>query len=102
MPRRRRTSGLSGDAGHRTWLFDVGGRIRARRVSHLHAVGARAFLAYLGARALRDAVRNESTTKVTKNTKEIEQGLFTNLLNPKVAAFYVTFLPQFVVRDRPC
>ena len=59
-----------------------------------------AYLVYLGARAMRDAVRHGSTTKVTKNTKEIGW-LFTNLLNPKVAVFYVTFLPQFVAPDRP-
>jgi len=65
-----------------------------------------AYLVYLGARALRDAVRRPSTTKVTgttatKTSSAFAQGLLTNLTNPKVAVFYVTFLPQFVVPDRP-
>jgi RhtB (resistance to homoserine/threonine) family protein len=78
-----------------------------------------AYLVYLGLRALRDALGNQSTTKITKNANEINssspsdlrgfvsdwrsfgEGLLTNLLNPKVAVFYATFLPQFVVPDRP-
>jgi RhtB (resistance to homoserine/threonine) family protein len=78
-----------------------------------------AYLIYLGARALWPAVRGESSTTRAKDTKEesslrssmlrgygpewvaFGQGLFTNLLNPKVAVFYLTFLPQFVQPDRP-
>jgi RhtB (resistance to homoserine/threonine) family protein len=78
-----------------------------------------AYLLYLGARAVSAAIRDESTTKPMKHTKEVNssrpsslrgyrpewmafaQGLFTNLLNPKVAVFYLTFLPQFVAPDRP-
>jgi threonine/homoserine/homoserine lactone efflux protein len=82
-----------------------------------------AYLVYLGARALRDAVvrRGRSSGRPREGGPEgpplrpgasnlrgshgqwkaFGQGLFTNLLNPKVAVFYVTFLPQFVVPDRP-
>jgi RhtB (resistance to homoserine/threonine) family protein len=77
------------------------------------------YLLYLGARAMSAAIRGESTMKPAEDTKEVDssrpsslrghrpewmafaQGLFTNLLNPKVAVFYLTFLPQFVAPDRP-
>jgi len=67
-----------------------------------------AYLVYLGVRALADAIRAHSTAKATKiakttnqnNSSCFAQGLLTNLLNPKVAVFYLTFLPQFVAADR--
>jgi RhtB (resistance to homoserine/threonine) family protein len=66
-----------------------------------------AYLVYLGARALREAIRGQATaaTTQTRNVRAranaFAQGLATNLTNPKVAVFYVTFLPQFVAPDRP-
>jgi threonine/homoserine/homoserine lactone efflux protein len=79
-----------------------------------------AYLVYLGVLALRDAVRREGRPE-GRPLRPIEgmapglpgdmrrgpsrsaaflQGLLTNLLNPKVAVFYLTFLPQFVAADR--
>lgn len=67
-------------------------------------IGA-AYLIYLGARGLFDAF----FAKTAKNSGEapslprdasgfanFRTGLLTNILNPKVAVFYLTFLPQFV------
>ena len=77
-----------------------------------------AYLVYLGVRALRDAIdrRGRHSGRPREGGPEgpplrslravgsshvcFVQGLFTNLLNPKVAVFYVTFLPQFVAPDR--
>jgi RhtB (resistance to homoserine/threonine) family protein len=59
-----------------------------------------AYLVYLGVRALTSTTKGAKDATVTKKTNPFAQGLFTNLLNPKVAVFYVTFLPQFVAPDR--
>jgi len=58
-----------------------------------------AYLAYLGLRSLRDSFRAavvaESAPRRRLATPYV-QGLLNNLLNPKVAIFYLTFLPQFI------
>jgi RhtB (resistance to homoserine/threonine) family protein len=65
-----------------------------------------AYLVYLGGLALHAAVRAQSRVEVAtaatsaKAVNAFAQGLLTNLTNPKVAVFYVTFLPQFIVPDR--
>ena len=72
-----------------------------------------AYLLYLGARAFGGALRRsggpegpplrpipENERRGPSRSAAFLQGLLTNLLNPKVAVFYVTFLPQFVAADR--
>jgi threonine/homoserine/homoserine lactone efflux protein len=58
-----------------------------------------AYLVYLGIRALSDrsALRSQGLTKERSSMKRIFwQGALTNLLNPKVALFFLAFLPQFI------
>jgi RhtB (resistance to homoserine/threonine) family protein len=70
-----------------------------------------AYLFYLGVRALMRAwkapapvyleqAQKRSAKQVTWRTSYFE-GLFTNLLNPKVALFYLTFFPQFIAPGDP-
>ena len=72
-----------------------------------------AYLLYLGARAIGGALRRsggpegpplrpipENERRGPSRSAAFLQGLLTNLLNPKVAVFYLTFLPQFVAADR--
>ncbi len=60
-------------------------------------VGA-AYLAYLGVQALRSSFRHDAAPAAAprRGTTPFLQGLLTNVLNPKVAVFYLTFLPQFM------
>jgi len=54
-----------------------------------------AYLIYLGVRMLRDrAVRDEIAARSTQNP--FKQGIWTEVLNPKTALFFLAFLPQFV------
>jgi threonine/homoserine/homoserine lactone efflux protein len=60
-------------------------------------VGA-AYLCYLGAGLLRSAGRGAGLASVVDagDAAIFRQGVITNVLNPKVAMFFLAFLPQFV------
>src|SRR5262249_50642636 len=77
-----------------------------------------AYLIYIGGRSLWSASRNREgfaagEGRLAARPGEIQhvasslklrsfsEGLFTNLLNPKVAIFYLTFLPQFIAPGEP-
>jgi len=60
------------------------------------------YLFYLGLRALRRSIRGTEAIGAANPEGDrgvFWQGLFTNLLNPKVFIFLVAFLPQFVDPD---
>jgi RhtB (resistance to homoserine/threonine) family protein len=63
----------------------------------LRLVGA-AYLLWLGVRTWREA---GATPDDGPSGAWFRTGLLTNLLNPKVAVFYVSFLPQFVPEGTP-
>jgi len=60
-------------------------------------VGA-AYLLYLGIRTLlsKQSFQVEASTARASGARMYAQGMLTNVLNPKVALFFVAFLPQFV------
>lgn len=57
-----------------------------------------AYLIWVGLRMLlaRASVRTPTATRGQGVATAFRQGLLTNVLNPKVALFYLAFLPQFV------
>ena len=68
-------------------------------------IGA-AYLVWLGVQSMRDAGRPATASNETSNARTSAlgpflQGFLTNVLNPKVAIFYLTFLPQFIGPDEP-
>jgi threonine/homoserine/homoserine lactone efflux protein len=63
----------------------------------LRLVGA-AYLIFLGAQAIRSTFGRRSEEPAPRRAgSPFRQGLVTNLLNPKIAVFYTTVLPQFIV-----
>jgi threonine/homoserine/homoserine lactone efflux protein len=63
-----------------------------------------AYLVYIGISLLRSPIAPEAMSKnlapMSPGTVFV-QGFFTNVLNPKVALFFIAFLPQFVEPDAP-
>ena len=56
------------------------------------------YLIYLGVQALRAKAHEASTEQTTSATpwQAFHKAVFTGILNPKVAIFFLAFLPQFV------
>jgi len=84
--------GISAIIAKSTTAFDV-----------IKYVGA-AYLVYLGVKSLLN--KNQKSFAVDRNLKPVSyrnifwQGVLTNVLNPKVALFFLAFLPQFInIRD---
>ena len=64
------------------------------------------YLLWLGVQMLRSAIRSRRTPVVDglvavprRRSAYLRQGFLSNALNPKVALFFVTFLPQFLSAD---
>lgn len=69
----------------------------------LKTIGA-AYLVWMGIQSIRDASRPAVTVASAPDRSMLGpflQGFLTNLLNPKVAIFYLTFLPQFISPGEP-
>lgn len=84
--------GLSAILMKSAWLFTV--------IKYVGAI----YLIYLGIKTLIALTKRKAPTvdaiADTKQSSTFLQGLLTNLLNPKVAVFFLTFLPQFVTTTK--
>ena len=60
-----------------------------------------AYLIYIGVRALlvKDTLPGEADATPDGRWSAFRQGVLTNLLNPKVALFFLALLPQFIAAD---
>jgi threonine/homoserine/homoserine lactone efflux protein len=107
-PRRAALAGLGIVIGCFCWAgavaMGLGALLAASQFAYtvLRIVGA-AYLVWLGYQMLRHP-RRAVTMGVTDSgglRASFARGLLTNLLNPKVGIFYVSFLPQFVPEGSP-
>jgi threonine/homoserine/homoserine lactone efflux protein len=60
-----------------------------------------AYLLYLGVKMLRSAARPSEPERQPRAGRPFMQGFVSNALNPKVALFFLTFVPQFLPDNGP-
>ena len=63
-----------------------------------------AYLVWIGVQSFRTKTETGNAgerSRATRATAPFAQGFLTNVLNPKVAIFYLTFLPQFIAPGEP-
>jgi RhtB (resistance to homoserine/threonine) family protein len=75
--------------------------VRSARAFEFVKTAGALYLVYLGIQAIRSAVRatpvaDSSMLQPSFARRAFLEGLLTNVLNPKVAVFYLAFLPQFI------
>jgi len=110
-PRASTMSALGVAAGTLVWVTAsaVGVGVLLERSSTaftiLKLAGA-AYLCYLGLRSLFSTQREEVGSPTGHHSRlsrrtAWSQGLFSNLLNPKTGAFFVTVMPQFMIPGDP-
>jgi len=60
-----------------------------------------AYLVYLGVKMLRSAGHDAGPEQAARGRRPFAQGFVSNALNPKVALFFLTFVPQFLPDGGP-
>jgi threonine/homoserine/homoserine lactone efflux protein len=69
---------------------------------NLMKIAGALYLAYLGIRTILRGGQRRSVAAATPSGRDFFlRGLLTNVLNPQVAVFYLTFLPQFIRPSEP-
>lgn len=59
-----------------------------------------AYLVWLGIRMIRKRNEEIVTAPCRPSPQAFRQGIFTEILNPKTALFFLSFIPQFIAADR--
>ncbi len=81
--------------------------VRSATAFEIVKMAGAAYLLFLGIQSLWRALRSQThptdpqSLAPTTARRACLEGLFTNVLNPKVAIFYLAFLPQFIAPGNP-